>query len=325
MKKLILSYLLFIGFSLNIFAQQDPYMWLEEVDGTKALEFVNKQNKLTFDKLSSLKEYQSIYNNSLEILNSTERIIYPNIQGQYIYNFWQDKEHVRGIWRRTTKQGYASGNPVWETLLDIDAMSEKDNVKWVYKGASGLYPDYNLFLVNLSKGGGDAVVVREFDATKKAFVENGFAMEEAKGGASYIDQNTLIVSSNFGPNTMTTSGYPRQVKIWKRGTALKDAQLIHEGSVTDVSSSGYVARDGSIQYTMVQRGITFYSSQKFVWLKDKLVKLDIPEDADISGLLNNQLVCQLKSDWKAGDNTYKQGSLVSLNFTDLLKGQKKSR
>ncbi len=322
MKKLILFHLLFIGFSLNIFAQQDPYMWLEEVDGTKALEFVNKQNKLTFDKLSSLKAYQSIYNKSLEILNSTERIIYPNIQGQYIYNFWQDKEHVRGIWRRTTKQSYTSGKPVWETLLDIDAMSVKDNVKWVYKGASGLYPDYNLFLVNLSKGGGDAVVVREFDATKKAFVDNGFVMEEAKGAASYIDHNTLIVSSDFGPNTMTTSGYPRQVKIWKRGTPLKDAQLIHEGAVTDVSSSGYVARDGSIQYTMVQRGITFYTSQKFVWMKDKLVKLDIPDDAEVSGLLNNQMVCQLKSDWKVGDNTHKQGSLVSLNFTDLLKGQK---
>lgn len=322
MKKLILPYLLFTGFSLNTFAQQDPYMWLEEVEGQKALEFVNKQNTLTFDKLSSLKEYQSIYNTSLEILNSTERIVFPNIQGQYIYNFWQDKEHVRGIWRRTTKQGYASGNPVWETLLDLDAMSAKDNVKWTYKGASGLYPDYNLFLVNLSKGGGDAVVVREFDATKKAFVENGFAMGEAKGGASYIDQNTLIVSSDFGPNTMTTSGYPRQVKIWKRGTTLKDAQLIHEGAVTDVSSSGYVVRDGSIQYTMLQRGITFYTSQKFVWMNEKLIKLDIPDDAEISGLLNNQLVCQLKSDWKPGDKIYKQGSLVSLNFTDLLKEQK---
>ena len=152
MKKEIFSFILLFGSSLNIFAQQDPNMWLEEVDGAKALEFVNKQNKITYDKLSSMKDYQDIYNKSLEIYNSAERIVYPTVTGAYIYNFWQDKEHVRGIWRRTTKQSYSSATPVWETLLDLDAMSAKDNVKWVFKGASGLYPDYTLFLVNLSKG-----------------------------------------------------------------------------------------------------------------------------------------------------------------------------
>ncbi|MGL6267098.1 MAG: hypothetical protein ACRC2O_04210, partial [Chitinophagaceae bacterium] len=322
MKKLIITHLVILGFSFNIIAQQDPNMWLEEVDGAKALEFVNKQNKATFGKLSSMKEYQEIYNKSLEIYNSSERIAYPTIYGAYIYNFWQDKEHVRGIWRRTSKQNYASGNPVWETLIDIDAMSAKDNVKWVFKGASGLYPDYTLFLVNLSKGGGDAVVVREFDVSTKAFVEKGFVIEEAKGGASYIDKNTLIVSSDFGPNTMTTSGYPRQVKIWKRGTAMKDAQLIHEGEVSDVSSGGGVSRDGNLSYTMIYRGITFYTGHTYLWINDKLLKLDIPDDAQVSAILNNQLVISLKSDWKPVDKTYKQGSLVSLNFTDLIKGQK---
>jgi prolyl oligopeptidase len=322
MKKLIFSYFLIFGFSLNILAQQDPYLWLEEVDGAQALEFVDKQNKSTSDKLSSMKDYQDIYSKSLAIYNSAERIAYPTIYGSFIYNFWQDKEHVRGIWRRTTKQSYTNGSPVWETLLDLDAMSAKDSVKWVYKGASGLYPDYNLFLVNLSKGGGDAIVIREFDVTKKTFVENGFTIGESKGGASYIDKNTLIVSSDFGPNSMTTSGYPRQVKIWKRGTSIKDAQLIHEGAVSDVSSGGGVSRDGNISYTLIQRGITFYSGHTFIWMNNKLVKLEIPDDAQLSGILNNQLVISLKSDWKSGDKTFKQGSLVSMNFTDLIKGQK---
>jgi prolyl oligopeptidase len=325
MKKQIFSFILLFGGSLNIFAQQDPNMWLEEVDGAKALEFVNKQNKITYDKLSSMKDYQDIYNKSLEIYNSAERIVYPTIYGAYIYNFWQDKEHVRGIWRRTTKQSYASATPLWETLLDLDAMSAKDTVKWVFKGASGLYPDYNLFLVNLSKGGGDAIEIREFDVSKKAFVENGFVIEEAKGGADFIDKNTLIVSSDFGPNTMTSSGYPLQVKIWKRGTTLKDAQLIHTGKVSDVGSWGYVMRDGNISYTGIHRAISTFETEKLIWINDKLVKLDIPSDAEVSSLLNNQLIVSLRSDWKTGDNTYKQGSLVSLNFTDLIKGQKNAK
>jgi prolyl oligopeptidase len=308
--------------SLSLEAQDDPYLWLEEVDGAKALEFVNTQNKTTVEKLTQVKEYQSIYDKALEINNSTDKIAYPSINGDFIYNFWQDKQHVRGIWRRSSKQSYLSGKPEWETLLDLDEMSAKDNVKWVFKGASGLYPAYNLFLVNLSKGGGDAHIVREYDMSKKALVENGFTMKEAKGGGSYLDENTLIVSTDFGPNTMTTSGYPRQVKIWKRGTPMEEAKLIFEGESTDVSSWGGQMRDGDTEYTMIQRGITFYTSHKYIMVKDKAVKLDIPDDSDISGLLNNQLLVTLKSDWSVGGTTYKQGDLVSLDFSELLAGNK---
>lgn len=312
------------AFCLTLKAQDDPYLWLEEVDGPKALEFVNKQNKTTLDRLSAVKEYQSIYDKSLEIYNSTERIVYPSMSGQYVYNFWQDKDHVRGIWRRTTKQSYENGNPAWETLLDIDAMSARDSVKWVFKGASGLYPDYNLFLVNLSKGGGDATIVREFDASKKAFVENGFTLEESKGGASFLDQNTVIVSRNFGENTLTTSGYPRQVKIWKRGTPINEAKIIFEAETTDMSAGGGEMRDGSTTYTMVWRAKTFYTSDSYVMVNDKLERLDIPQDARVRGLLNDQLIVMLKSDWEVNGKTYKQGSLISLKMTSLLKGQKEA-
>jgi prolyl oligopeptidase len=300
---------------------EDPYQWLEEVNGEKALEFVNQRNKATVEKLSVQKDYQKIYDKSLEIYNSNDRIVYPSVYDKVVYNFWQDKEHVRGIWRRTSKADYLRGKPTWEILLDLDAMSKRDNIQWVFKGASGLYPKYDRFLISLSKGGGDAQETREFDVNKKAFVTDGFFLTESKGGGSYLDENTLIVSTNFGEHTMTTSGYPRQVKIWKRGTPLTDAQLVLEGDSIDVSAYGYLMRDGATNYIMVGRAITFYSRANFVWAESKLVKLDIPDDATITGILNNQLLLELKSDWSIGGNRYTQGSLLSLDFKKLIKGQ----
>jgi len=304
-------------------AQEDKYLWLEEVDGEKALEFAEGQNKATLEELSSEKDYKSIYDKSLEIYNSTERIAYPTIRGNYVYNFWKDKDHVRGIWRRCSLDSYKSGTPVWETLLDIDELSRKDDVKWVFKESSGLYPDYNRFLIELSKGGGDAVVVKEFDVNKKEFIENGFSIGESKGSVSYIDENTLFVSSDFGEGSMTNSGYPKQVKLWKRGTSLKDAQLVFEGEATDAfMNAGYVLRDGTKTHTMISRPLTTFSRQQMVWKNNKIIKLDIPEDADLKDILNDQLIVQLKSDWAVHEKTYKTGTLLSLDFTALLKGEK---
>ncbi len=303
-------------------AQEDTYLWLEVIDSKKSLEFVNTQNKITQDKLSSNAEYQAIYDKSLEIYNSTYRIAFPSIIGNHIYNFWQDKEHARGIWRRTTKESYLSNNPIWETLLDIDALALKDDIKWVYKGSNGLYPNYNRFIINLSNGGGDAVEIREFDITTKSFIKDGFYIPQAKGYASYLDENNLIVSTDFGEGTMTTSGYPNQVKLWKRGTLLKDAQLIHTGNINDVSSSGYVMRDNDKNYLLIHQGTTFYTRIAYLCENNKLIKLDLPEDISISTILNDQIVLNLKSDWNVNGIIYKQGSIVSAKFSSLIKGIK---
>jgi prolyl oligopeptidase len=322
MKKFLLFYaILILSCTMTQAQTEDPYLWLEEVNGEKALEFVNQKNKATVDKLSVQKEYQKIYDKSLEIYNSNDRIVYPSVYDQYVYNFWQDKEHVRGIWRRTTKADYLKGNPTWDILLDLDAMSKQDNIQWVFKGASGRYPKYDRFLVSLSKGGGDAHETREFDVNKKAFIENGFLLPEAKGGGSYLDENTLIVSTDFGKHSMTASGYPRQVKLWKRGTPLADAQLIMEGDSTDVSAYGYLMRDGETNYLMLGRGVTFYTRVNYVMVDSKLVKLDVPDDASITGILNNQLLLELKSDWNVAGGKYSQGALVSLDFKALIKGK----
>jgi prolyl oligopeptidase len=329
MRNIKLSILFVLGLSQGIQAQNDKYLWLEEVDGKKALEFVEKQNKATLAELSAEKDYQDIYDKNLAILNSTEKIAYPTIHGNYAYNFWKDADHVRGIWRRSTLESYKSGKPAWETFLDIDKLSETDGKKWVYKGSEGLYPDYNRFLIQLSDGGGDAVYIKEFDVKTKKFIKDGFSIAEAKGNASYLDKNTLIVSTDFGEGSMTTSGYARQVKLWKRGTFIKDAQLIYEGETTDVRAGGAVVRDGDKQYTILFKAANFLSGQLSVWVNNKVVPLDIPEDAAIGVIAydrliikNNQFVMQLKSDWTVNNKTYTTGTLLSLNFTELLKGNK---
>lgn len=311
-----------ISMNTTLIAQEDKFQWLEDVDSQKSLEYVEAQNKMTLEKLSQYKDYQTIYEKSLAIYNATDRIASPSIQGKYVYNFWKDKEHPRGIWRRCLLEDYLNKTIKWEILLDIDEMAKTDAIKWVFKGASGLHPNYDRFLISLSKGGGDAVIVREYDAVKKEFIADGFTMPESKGSVSYADENSVIVATNFGEGTMTTSGYPRQVKLWKRGTAITQAQLLFEGEVTDVSSGGNVMHDGDTKYIMLRRGTTFYTNKMFVWQDNKRIPLDLPDDIDVEALLNNQLVLQLKSDWKVNGTTYLSGTLLSVTFTALLKGKK---
>lgn len=329
MKKYILILVLLTGIAQITQAQEDKYLWLEEIDSEKSLQFVEAQNKATVAELSAEKDYQDIYDKNLAILNSTEKIAYPTIYGKFVYNFWKDKDHVRGIWRRSSLESYKSKNPVWETLLDIDKLSAAEGKKWVFKESTGLYPDYNRFLIELSDGGGDAVYIKEFDVKKKQFAENGFSIDEAKGSARYVDENTLIISTDFGEGSMTTSGYPRQVKLWKRGTLLKDAQLIYEVETTDIVSGSHVLHDGDKEYTLLIKASSLSSGQLSVWLNNKVIPLDIPDDAAIATILfdqlilqDNQFVIQLKSDWTVNNHTYYTGTLISLNFTELLKGNK---
>lgn len=322
MTKYILLILTSLGLASSLNAQQDKYAWLEDVEGKDALEFVNKQNRITFDKLSKEKYYSLIYNKSLEIFNSPEKIVYPGINGKYVYNFWKDKDHERGIWRRCLLHDYKNGNLNWETLLDIDALARKDNIKWVFKGAIGLYPSYNRFLIQLSKGGGDAVVIKEFDTDKKQFTEGGFYIEEAKGTVSFGNENTVVVSTDFGEGTMTASGYPLQTRLWKRGTLLKDAQLIYEGQASDLGNFNTTIRNGNKSYPYIERYLTSFTSKKIIWADDALITLDIPEDCSVNGILSNQLIAELKSDWQVNGNTYKTGTLLSLDFTELLKNNR---
>ena len=309
---------------LIIYAQEkhDPYLWLEDINSEKAMEWVHAQNKITVDAIQSHPLFSEIKTNILNILNSKERIAYPSIHGKYVTNYWQDEKNERGLWRRALLKNYLQDSVRWETLLDLDELSKNENEKWAFKGTDYLYPDTSLCMVELSRGGSDAVLMREFDTRKKAFVENGFFVPEAKGSVDWIDENTLMISTDFGEGSMTSSGYPRIVKIWERGTPLTDAETLYEGDSTDVGSWGYVINTPERQYIVVHRSVTFYTYNIFIKNGDKLVKLDLPEDAQLDGFFKNQMLVELKSDWQIENRTFKQGSLISIDYDKFINGNR---
>ena len=306
--------------SLNAQEVDDPYLWLEEIDDAKALDWVKAQNNATLAILEKYSAFQEINAKNYEIYNSKDRIASPNICGNYIYNFWQDEKNERGIWRRITLNEYLKESPNWEVILDIDTLSKAENEKWVFHGASFLYPNFDRCIISLSRGGGDADIKREIDLTTKQFVKDGFYLPEAKSETSWKDENTLYVMTKYGEGSLTESGYPRIAKIWKRGTPLSEAKTIFEGEVKDVSVSAYTIYTPERNYDFVQRDITFYTRTFYAIENGKLIKLDIQDDAQFDGIFKNQVLLELKSDWNAGGKVYPQGALISIEYDELLKG-----
>lgn len=322
--KIITGFLVIIFTFLMVMAQDqsDPYLWLEEVEGDSAMVWVLAQNKISVAAMQEHPDFEKIKKNILDVLNSKERIAYPTINGKYVTNFWQDEKNERGLWRRTTLNNYLQDSVQWEILLDLDALSAQESEKWAFSGVNNLYPDTSLCMVELSRGGSDAVEMREFEFSTKSFVENGFFVPEAKSFVDWIDENTLLISTNFGEGTVTTSGYPRITKIWKRDTPLSEAKTFYEGKDTDVGIFGYVINTPERQYIVAQRYITLFTSEMYVLNGDTLVKLDLPEDAQLDGFFKNQMLVELKSDWTVGDNTYKLGALISIDFDKFLNGDR---
>src|ERR1044072_175048 len=213
----------------------DPALWLEDVTGTQAMQWVGEQNARSTRELAQSAEFKSLDDRFLSILNSNDRIPYVTKIGDRYYNFWRDAQHERGLWRRTTLEEYRKPSPAWETVLDLDALGTAEKESWVWEGASTLQPADRLCLVSLSRGGADARVVREFDLVKKQFVTDGFTLPESKSDASWLDQDRLYVAVAFDSTTMTTSGYSRVIKEWRRGTPLSAATTVYEGPTTDVA------------------------------------------------------------------------------------------
>ena len=292
----------------------DPFLWLEEVNGERALEWVHARNAATQAELRQLPEYPALRSDILGILNSTERIAYPRIVGSYIYNFWQDAAHPRGIWRRVPLEGYFAEAPAWETVLDIDALSAEEHENWAFAGATILRPGYDRCMIDLSRGGSDATEVREFDLKSKRFVEEGFFVPASKGGVSWIDRNTLLVSSSAGEGMATASGYPVAVRRWTRGTSFADAPIVFRGEYEDVSDQGYVLHTPERDYVLAQRSLTFYTLQTFVLENDVFERLDLPLDAEFHGFVRGQMLVELKSDWNVGGQLHPQGALLSIDY-----------
>ena len=298
--------------------EPDPFAWLEDVEGERALAWAKEQNARTLPELESRSEYRPIYEKTLAILDSKDKIPTPALFGTTVYNFWKDDRHERGIWRRTTLDGYRTASPAWETVIDIDALAKAENMPWDFKGADCLPPDFRRCLVSLSRGGADAKVVREFDTVAKAFVPDGFTLPEAKSSVSWRDADTLWVGTDFGAGSLTTSGYPRVVKLWKRGTPLADASTVFEGSDKDVASYGISIHTADRRYDLVIRIPAFFKQETFLHLGDRLVRLEIPEDADFNGFFKDQVLFSLRTDWSLGGKTYRSGTLLAGDLDDFL-------
>ncbi len=306
--------------TICIAADEDPYLWLEEVEGEKALSWAKEKSAADTAVIEAVPEFEGIHARLIEIYNSRDRIPTPGIRGAWVYNFWRDAEHVRGIWRRTFISEYVKESPAWEIVLDLDALAEDEDENWVWDGASCLAPEYRHCMVALSRGGADAAVRREFDATAKAFVEDGFFVPEAKARVSWKDENTLWIGTDFGEGSLTKSGYPRFTKAWKRGTALEDAKTIFEGSVDDVSVSAFSMHTPEGRYDIVSRTPEFFRGTSYLILGDRLVKIDIPEDASLQGIFKDQMLVALRSDWTIGDTTYPQDALLAIDVDKFLQG-----
>ncbi|MBU6452876.1 MAG: prolyl oligopeptidase family serine peptidase [Cyanobacteria bacterium REEB67] len=308
----------------------DPYLWLEEVSGRRALAWVQKENSITKAKLASQPIFSSIDKRILKILDSKDKVPYVSKHGRFYYNYWRDDKNVRGVWRRTTLEEYKKVSPDWEVLIDLDKLAAAEKENWNWSSVDILYHDYDLALVSLSRGGGDATVVREFDLHKKQFVKDGFNLPEAKSSVAWRDRNSLYVGTDFGPGSMTTSGYPRLVKEWKRGQPLKDARQLFEGQTGDVGVDAFVDHDHGYAYDLIERKPTFFSNQVYLRRGTDLIKIDKPDDAMLSCYGANVLFT-LRKEWKIAksetnglksDQTFKGGSLLIGNFEDYLKGRR---
>lgn len=321
MKRFLGLFLMLVLASLPAAAQdaEDPYRWLEEVEGDSALAWVEGQNARTRDTLEAFAQYDALYDEALAIITSDERIAEPSIMGDYLYNFWTDEAHPRGIWRRTTLGRYLADSTEWETLLDIDALGEEEGVNWAYKGASCLPPAYARCLVRLSRGGADAAEVREFDTEAASFVEDGFFLPEAKSSAAWMHRDTLLVSTDWGEGALTTSGYPRIVKRLVRGDSLGAAQTVFEAEPDDMGAwaSSFQRADEIIP--VIAHRPSFFEGTYYVAQGGTPVALDLPKDADPS-LVGDQLVVYLRSEWERGGQTHPQGALVATNLDAFLSG-----
>jgi prolyl oligopeptidase len=298
----------------------DPYLWLEDVSGPKAMAWVDSHNARSKAILEADPRYQQYYNEALEIAQAKDRIPYASFRGGQVYNFWQDADHVRGIWRRASLESYASGSPQWETVLDLDALSTAEKANWVWKGAQCARPLEQRCLISLSDGGEDAVTVREFDLPSKSFVKGGFNLPKGKQEASWQDQNTVLVSREWKPGDLTESGYAYIVKRVKRGQPLSAATEIFRGNKSDVAASAAVLRDAEERtLPVVVEGTDFWHSKTFLIGPKGTTRIALPEKAQLVDMIGGRVIIQSQEQWSpAGSGkTYPAGSLLSVDLAQL--------
>ncbi|HEV7353500.1 MAG TPA: prolyl oligopeptidase family serine peptidase [Brevundimonas sp.] len=305
-------------------AAADDHLALEEVEGAEAMAFVRASNEQALAALTTDPRYETFRAQAEAILTSQDRLPYPSFLGDGVGNFWQDATNPKGVWRRTTLDSYATEAPAWEVLLDIDALARAEGVDWVFKGANCLAPDDRRCLISLSEGGKDAVVVREFDTVSKTFVEGGFSLPEGKHRISWLDADTLLVATDFGPGTLTESGYPYIVKTLGRGQTLAEATEVYRGDAADggYGVSAVVLRDpaGAVEAVLFRRPLDTFRAETWQWLDGRAVKLDLPARVGIHGVLDGALVVTPEQAWSVGGAAAEAGTLMAVDLAGLRAG-----
>jgi prolyl oligopeptidase len=314
---------LVVALSAGAWAQgvsDDPYIWLEEKDSPRAMAWVEAHNAKAVATLEADPRYKPFYDEALKIATAEDRIPMPAFRNGGIFNFWQDGEHLRGLWRRTTLADYRREKPRWQTVLDVDALGKAEGKSWVWKGANCLMPEERLCMVSLSDGGEDATQAREFDLARNAFVDGGFFLPRSQLSFDWEDADHLLVSTDWTGQDLTESGYPFIVKRLARGQPLAAADEVFQGYKSDVGVFPSVLRDGNGNtLSLIVRAKDFFHNETFVLNGDSADPLKIPEKASVSALVAGRAIVSLDEDWTVAGTTYKAGSVVALNLAALKK------
>lgn len=296
----------------------DPYLWLEDVTGDEALAWVRAHNEPTIAQLGG-EPFEQMRTEALEVLDTDTRIPYVRRRGDHLYNFWRDARHQKGVWRRTTLESYLQEQPEWDVIIDVDELASADGVSWVWAGAQVIEPDFSRALISLSPGGSDAAVVREFDMASRQFVDGGFELPEAKSQVSWVDHDTLLIGTDLGDGTLTESGYPREVRRWRRGQPLQDAEVVFSGAHEDVIVAASVDRTEGFERTLISRALDFFNDEIYELRAGELIRIDAPTDSSVS-VHREWLLIELRTDWQYGRQSYRAGSLLAAPYEEFLAG-----
>ena len=338
----------------NDAAQQDPHLWLEDVTGDDALDWVRARNEPTVAELTTSERFDELRDGALEVLDTDTKIPYVRRRGEYLYNFWRDAANPKGLWRRTTLESYRTDNPDWDVLVDVDQLAAAEDENWVWAGVGLLYPSYDRALVSLSRGGADASVIREFDVPSRTWVapeDGGFTLPEAKSSMSWIDRDTVYVGTDFattpdGLPAMTASGYPRTTRRWVRGTSLDDAPTVYAGEVTDVAAGASYDHTPGFERHFASRSTDFFNSLSYElnydseltgtergsvdqWTTESAwvpvnVLIDVPTDAHFS-VHQDYLLVMPRQDWTVDGALREAGSLLVFDYPAFLDGDRTHR
>ncbi|AHE53968.1 prolyl oligopeptidase family serine peptidase [Sphingomonas sanxanigenens] len=297
----------------------DPFLWLEDIDGPRALKQVEAWNADTDKRIRSMPGFEADRARARAILDDEAQIAMPDqILGDRVVNLWRDAKNPRGLWRVSPLAAYGAGKPVWTTLIDVDALGKAEGKSWVWHGADCLAPAYERCLVSLSPSGTDADVVREWDMKTGAFVKGGFALPAAKSNVAWIDRDTLLVGTDFGAGSMTNSGYPRLLKQWRRGTPLSAATDVMAGKAEDVSLAPSAVMDGDVRRVFASRGVDFYTSILSIRLPDgRFAPTPVPPSADFRAVIGGRMIVFLNKPLDA----FPAGALVSYAIADIAAGR----